>query len=106
MKLIHVTDKLNLDSIMEVGLDPELATQKRKAVWAVSPGNEEWAIVHTLTKKRARGRSISDHVVIEIDVPRAWLRRHKRGVWYCYKTITKERFVEVREATECGQSYP
>lgn len=106
MRLIHVTSKANLESIMENGLNPMLASMKRKAVWAVSPGNEAWAVNHTLAKKRAKGLSIHDHVVIVIEVNRKKLTRHARGVWYCFSTISPKCFKEVREASGIGQSYP
>ena len=106
MRLIHVTSKPNLDSIKANGLDPQFATMKRRAVWGVSPSNEAWAVAHTLGKKRARGLSIHDHVTIEIEVPRSWLRRHKRGVWYCDRVITADRFVEIRESSRIGEEYP
>ena len=106
MRLIHVTAKHNLDSIKANGLDPKFATMKRRAVWGVSPSNEAWAVAHTLGKPRAAGLSIHDHVTIEVDVPRSWLRRHKRGIWYCLKTITEDRFIEVRESSRIGEEYP
>ena len=30
-------------------------------------------------------------VILEIDVPRRWLRRSKRGLWYCPRDIPPER---------------
>jgi hypothetical protein len=30
-------------------------------------------------------------VVLELDVPRSWLRRSKRGLWYCPRNIPPER---------------
>ena len=30
-------------------------------------------------------------VIVEIDVPRRWLRRSKRGLWYCPRDIPPER---------------
>ena len=106
MRLIHVTDSRNLLGIEAKGLDPKKATGKRSAVWLLSPSNEPWGVAHTLGKPRARGRSINDHVVLVVDVPRSWLTRHARGVWYCSRAIAWERIREMRSAVECGRSYP
>jgi len=106
MRLVHVADKKNLDSICENGLDPKYATGKRRAVWAVTVANESWAIAHTLGKKRAKGRTIHDHVTIEIEVPRSWLRRHAKGVWYCDRVIPMERFVYITPSAQIGEDYP
>jgi hypothetical protein len=37
-----------------------------------------------------RGR-VEGVVILEIDVPRRWLRRSKRGLWYCPRDIPPER---------------
>lgn len=108
MRLIHVTDAANLDSIKAIGLDHTRATGKRAAVWAVTPSNEPWAILHTLEKPRARraGRTAADHVVLEIEVPRSWLVRYQTGVWYCYRNIPFSRVRKIRNAAETAINYP
>ena len=30
-------------------------------------------------------------MILEIDVPRRWLRRSKKGLWYCPRDIPPER---------------
>jgi hypothetical protein len=30
-------------------------------------------------------------VILEINVPRSWLRRSKKGLWYCLRDIPPER---------------
>ena len=30
-------------------------------------------------------------VILELDVPRRWLRRSKKGLWYCPRDIPAER---------------
>jgi len=106
VRLIHVTDRRNLPSITERGLDPAYATGKRSAVWAVAPKNESWAILHTLSKPRAAGRTVADHVVLVVDVPRSWLRRHAAGVWWCDRVIPTERIAVIREAADTAAQYP
>jgi hypothetical protein len=47
-----------------------------------------WAARHTI--KRHGGRA--EHVVIlEVEVPRRWLRRSKCGLWYIPRDIPPER---------------
>jgi hypothetical protein len=104
MRLFHCTRRSNLESIQTAGLDPQRATQKRKAVWAGASSKIAWAIVHVLTKARNRGCSIEDLVVIEVEVPRSQLTRHCRSVWYSYATVTPEQIVTVHDASEYGPS--
>jgi hypothetical protein len=47
-----------------------------------------WAALHTI--KRHGGR-VEGVVILEIDVPRRWLRRSNRGLWYCPRDIPPER---------------
>jgi hypothetical protein len=30
-------------------------------------------------------------VILEVDVPRSWLRRNRRGLWYCPRDIPASR---------------
>ncbi len=106
MRLVHVTDSRNLPSIQARGLDPSKATGKRAAVWLLAPSNEPWGVAHTLGKPRAKGRGIEHHVVLEIEVPRAWLTRFARGVWFCGWVIPAARITAIRPAAECGRTYP
>jgi hypothetical protein len=46
-----------------------------------------WAALHTI--KRHGGR-VENVVILEIDTPRRWLRRPKRGPWYCTSDIPPE----------------
>jgi hypothetical protein len=52
-------------------------------------GKTPWATLHTV--KRHGGR-VENVVVLEVTVPRRWLRRSKRGLWYCPRDIPPERF--------------
>jgi hypothetical protein len=40
---------------------------------------------------RRHGGRIESVVVLEIDVPRSWLRRSKKGLWYSRYDIPPER---------------
>ena len=61
-------------------------------VWACSPRRTAWAMLHTV--KRHGGR-VEDVVVIELRVPRRWLRRSRRKLWYCPRDLPPGRFLRV-----------
>lgn len=66
-------------------------------VWLHSPSKSAWAILHTV--KRHGGR-VEGIVVIEADVPRSWLRRNRKRLWYSRRDIPPERFVRVIDFAE------
>jgi hypothetical protein len=39
--------------------------------------------------KRHRGR-VESTVVLEVDVPRSWLRRSRKGLWYTVRDISPD----------------
>jgi hypothetical protein len=43
------------------------------------------------TPSAATGGRIEGVVILEIDVPRRWLRRSKKGLWYCLRDFPPER---------------
>lgn len=46
MVVYHVTPCENVSNILATSLDPTYAKGRMKAVWFVSRGNIEWAIIH------------------------------------------------------------
>ena len=107
MKLYHVTDKANLDSINTNGLLKDRAVNKRKAVWAVTSSAVAWALLHTLNKPRAKGRTIADHVVIELSIPNSWTRGfHTRRIHWIPRDVPTSRFVKITEAADMAAEYP
>ena len=80
----HATPSKNLLSILDDGLLCEKARDKRKAVWLHSPGRSSWAVIHTV--KRHGGR-VQDVVILELSIPRSWLRRNRRGLWFSTRDI-------------------
>lgn len=82
MKIYHVTHKRNLPSILKMGLDPQRAKNTRKAVWGVVKTRVAWALVHVLSKPWNANASLSDLVVIEIELPKAKVRRYKPTIWF------------------------
>jgi hypothetical protein len=89
MLLRHATPRKNLDSIGTDGLLCRKSQGRLPVVWLHAPSKSAWAMLHTV--KRHGGR-IEAVAVIELDVPRRWLRKSRRGLWYCRKDIDPARF--------------
>jgi hypothetical protein len=88
MLLRHATPARNLPGIVKAGLLTSKSQGKLPVVWLHSSSCSAWAGWHTV--KRHGGR-IEGVVFFEIDVPRRWLRRSKKGLWYCPRDIPPER---------------
>lgn len=88
MLLRHATPKKNLDSIRRLGLLCSKSQGKLKVVWVHAASKTAWAALHTV--KRHGGR-VEDVVVLEVEVPRGWLRRSRRGLWYSTQDIPPAR---------------
>jgi hypothetical protein len=61
---------------------------KLPAVWLCSAAKTLWAAAHVI---RRHGGRIESVVVLEVTVPRPWLRRSKKGLWYCPHDVPPER---------------
>jgi hypothetical protein len=72
MLLRHATLARNLASICRAGLLTSKSQGKLPAVWLHSPSCSAWAGWHT---SRRHGGRIEAVVILEIDLPRSWLRR-------------------------------
>jgi hypothetical protein len=93
VKLRHATPARNLASILRAGLLTSHAKGKMRAVWLASPSRSSWAVLHVI--KRHGGR-VETTVVLEIDVPRSWLRRSARKrLWACLQDIPPGRICRV-----------
>jgi len=92
MLLRHATPTRNLPSIQRRGLLCCKSLGKRHVVWLHSPSKSSWATLHTV---RRHGGRVQDVVILEIDVPRKWLRRSKRGLRYSVKDVPPERIRRV-----------
>jgi hypothetical protein len=98
MRLLHATPARNLTSILRSGLLTSYSKGKLPAVWLVAPSRSSWGVLHVI--KRHRGR-VETTVVIEVDVPRSWLRRSsRRRVWNTLRDIPSERIVRVLSFSE------
>jgi hypothetical protein len=93
MLLRHATPARNLTSILRSGLLTSYSKGKLPVVWACSPSRTSWAILHVV--KRHGGR-VETTVVLELDVPRSWLRRSSRKrVWSTPRDIPPGRINRV-----------
>jgi hypothetical protein len=88
MLLRHATPARNLNSILRRGLLCSKSRGRLKVVWLHSPARSLWALAHTVGRHGGRVERV---VVLEVDVPRSWLRRSKEGLWYCPADIPPER---------------
>jgi hypothetical protein len=79
MLLRHATPMKNLASIRQAGLLCSKSEGRLPVVWLHAPSKSAWAMLHTV--KRHGGR-IEAVTVIELNVPRRWLRKSRRGLWY------------------------
>ncbi len=100
-RLYHVSSQANCESIDRDGLDPARATHGEKAVWLVSRSNVIWALAHTAAKP-GRG-AIETLVVYSVSVPRAKLRRFRRGIYRTYSTVVP---TSVERSGVYTDSYP
>jgi hypothetical protein len=95
MLLRHATLAKNLPGILRAGLLCSKSKGKKAVVWACAPGKTPWACLHVV---RRHGGKAQEVVVLEIDVPRKWLKRHggaAKGLWYCGRDIAPQRIVRV-----------
>jgi hypothetical protein len=101
MLLRHATLKKNLRSIGRLGLLTAFSKGKRPVVWLHSESASEWAALHVC--RRHHGR-IEDVVVIELTIPRRWLRRNRRRLWYCTRDLGPARFKQLVTFAELSSS--
>lgn len=102
MILRHATTKARVDSIMRAGILCAKSRTKQRVVWLHVPSRTPWAYLHMLGKHCWR---VEDVVILEVKVPRAWLRRSAaKGLWRCVKDIPPERIVNQRTFADDSQS--
>jgi hypothetical protein len=46
-------------------------------VWLHAPAKSFWAVLHTVQRHGGRAEAV---VILLVDVPRAWLRRSRKGL--------------------------
>jgi hypothetical protein len=87
----------NLSSIRRAGLLCSKSQGRLPVVWLHAPSKSAWAMIHTI--KRHGGR-VENVAVLEVNVPRRWLRKSRRGLWYCRRDIPAFRFRKVSNFAE------
>src|SRR5262249_6256939 len=101
MLLRHATPARNLNSILRGGLLCSHSKGKLRVGWAGSPARSGWGILRVI--KRHGGR-VESTVVLELDVPRSWLRRHKKRLWFCPRDVPTDRIRRVLTFQELAGS--
>lgn len=103
MTLYHATTAARAAQIREYGLLVACADPKAKikGCWLHASSRSAWAVVHTMRKHKVK---LDDVVVIEVTVPRGWLRRFQRGLWYTTQDIPATRLGGTRAGAEFGAS--
>lgn len=86
--LYHCTHRRNVPSITAEGIDPAYAMSDTKRSYYVTAASLEWAIPHVAMR---HGVAESEVIVLKCDIPRMWLTRFRRGVWYATRILPPER---------------
>jgi hypothetical protein len=93
MILRHATLARNLASILKAGLLTSKSLGKLPVVWLCSPGQSSWATLHTVKR---HGGKVETVVILEVDIPRRWLKRSARKrLWYCPRDLAPARIKRV-----------
>jgi hypothetical protein len=89
--LYHATLRRNYRSITGRGLLAGKSQGELIGVWLCEPGRRHWACLHTV---RRHGGRVEGVIVIQVKVPREWLKRHggHTGLWRCKRDISPARF--------------
>jgi hypothetical protein len=88
LTLRHATPLRCLPSIERRGLLCSKSQGRRKVVWLHVPSSSAWAMAHTV---RRHGGRIEAVVILEVQVPRSWLRRSRKGLWYSVRDVPVDR---------------
>jgi hypothetical protein len=86
---------------VKAGLLCSKSRGKLAVVWLGSAAKSLWAAAHAI---RRHGGRIEQVVLLEIDVPRSWLRRSKKGLWYCPRDVPPGRIRGVITFGELSRS--
>jgi hypothetical protein len=104
MLLRHATLARYLPSILRVGLLCRKSRGKKPVVWACAPGKTAWACLHVI---RRHGGKAQEVVVLEIEVPRGWLKRHggaAKALWYSVRDVAPPQIRRVITFGELSRS--
>jgi hypothetical protein len=101
MLVRHATLRRNLPSIRRRGLLCGKSQGKLPVVWLHTSLATAWAAVHVV--KRHGGR-IEGVVVLEVEVPRGWLRRSRKRLWYSTEDVPPGRIKRTIDFAEVAAS--
>ena len=101
MLLRHATLARNLASIIKAGLLTGRSQGKLPVVWVCCRAKTAWAALHTI---RRHGGRVEGVIVLELDIPRRWLRRNRRGLWYTPRDVPLGRIKRVIDLGELAAS--
>jgi hypothetical protein len=87
----------NLAGIERLGLLASKSLGRLPVVWLHAPSKTAWATLHVV---RRHGGRAEDVVVIEVEVPRRWLRRNRKRLWNTLRDIPPAWFVRVIDFAE------
>jgi hypothetical protein len=97
MILRHATLVRNLPGIERRGLLGRKSMGKRPVVWLHTPAKSFWATLHTVRRHGGRAEAV---IILLVDVPRAWLRKNRKGLWYSVRDIPADRIRRVLSFAE------
>jgi hypothetical protein len=97
MLLRHATLLRNVPNIQRKGLLCSKSQGRLSVVWLHAASKSAWATLHTIKR---HGGKVEGVAILEADVPRGWLRRSRKGLWYCPRDIPPERFGRLITFTE------
>lgn len=90
MLLFHSTPGHNSYSIYSLGVTIESARNTPHKVYLHTWRKRRWARLHLAVRYKLDPRQITSFAV---EVPRALVRKHSRGIWTCERTIARSRLV-------------
>ena len=90
MRLHHATPARNLAGILARGLLTRRSRGKRKVVWLAPVSLSSWCVLHVSARHKVR---VGQVIVLEVKIPRSWLKRHGRRLWYCDRDIPPSRII-------------
>ena len=97
MLLRHATLVRNLPGIEGPGLLCSKSEGRPPVVWLHTPAKSFWATLHTIKRHGGRAEAV---LILLVDVPRAWLRKNRKGLWYSVRDVPADRIRRVLSFAE------
>jgi hypothetical protein len=97
MLLRHATLIRNLPGIERRGLLCRKSKGRLQVVWLHTPAKSFWAALHTIKRHGGRAEAV---VILLVDVPRSWLRKGRKGLWYSVRDVPPDRIRRVLSFAE------